>query len=161
MESPRMGRTAGLRRLHPRPGGLRRYGGLGSRMARSAGLKLSGSPRSTWLYLARPAGDARLGGTRMRRDAGLELAGLGAGLHRTRSSRATGLDRTGMTRAAGLYLAGPASHAGLRLPRLSRCPGGCRLSRQGGSHRMDLLIGRQLLNLSLLLRGQLHGGPGR
>lgn len=190
MESPRMGRTAGLRRdgalgrlrrLHPRPGGLRRYGGLGSRMARSAGLKLSRSPRSTGLYSAGSFGDARLGGTRMRSDARLELAGSGAGLHlpgvrrdarlhlagpsaglhHARSSRATRLNRTGLNRAAGLHLAGPAGRPGLKLSGPSRGSGGCRLSRQGGSHRTDLLIGRQLLNLPLLLRGQLHGGPGR
>lgn len=170
MESPGMARTAGLRRygglgrlrrLHPRSGGLRGYGGLGGRMARSARLKLSGSPRSTWLCLARPSGDAGLGCTRMRSYAGLELAGPGAGLNRTRSSRATGLDRTGLTRAAGLHLAGPDGRPGLKLSGPSRGSGGYRLSRQGGSHRTDLPVRRQLLDLPLLLRGQLHSGPGR
>jgi hypothetical protein len=142
LESPGMGRTARLRR----------YGGLGCRMARSARLKLSGSPRSTWLYLARPSGYTRLGYTRVSRSARLHLA---------RSSRRTGLDRTGMTRSAGLHLAGPTSHAGLRLSGSSRGPGGCRLARQGRSHRLDPLVRRQLLNLGLLVRGQLHGGPGR
>ncbi len=156
----RYGRCGRDCRLHPRSGGLRRYGGLGGRMARSARLKLSGSPRSTWLCLARPSGDAGLHLPGVRSYAGLELAGPGAGLNRTRSSRATGLDRTGMTRGSGLHLSGPAGRRGLKLSGPCRGSGGYRLSRQGGSHRTDLLIGRQLLNLPLLLRGQLHSGPG-
>ncbi len=123
-----MGRTAGLRRdgalgrlrrLHPRPGGLRRYGGLGSRMARSARLKLSGSPRSTWLYLARPSGDARLGCTRMRRDARLELTRSGAGLH-----------LPGTRSDARLHLSGPAGHTGLDCAGMSR-------SHRAAPHRDD------------------------
>ena len=130
LESPGMGRTAGLRR----------YGGLGCRMPRSARLKLSGSPRRS-LDLARPSGYARLGCTGLNRSARLKL---------TRPSGYARLHRPGVR-----------SYAGLKLSGSSWGPGGCRLPRQGGSHRTDLLVRRQLLDLPLLLRGQLHGGPGR
>ena len=161
LESSGMTRTAGLARY---AGG----GWLGRRVARSAGLKLSGSTRSTWLYLARPSGNAGLEGARLSWTARLHLARPDTGLHRpgVRSYARLDLTRSGAglhhaSRAAGLHLAGPAGYPGLWLSGSSRGPGGYRLPRQGGSHRLDPLVRRQLLNLGVLLRGQLHGGPGR
>ena len=102
---------------------LRRYGGSGRRMTRIARLKLSGSPRSTWLHLAMPSGDARLGCTGV---------GWSARLHLTRPDAR--LHRTGARSSARLHLSGPAGYArsGLRRDESEHRPAS---GRAGRGHR--------------------------
>ena len=111
-------------------------------------------------------GHARLNCARANRGAaGLHLTRLATRLDLTRL--AAGLHRTWLRSHAGLWLSRFSSHSRLHLTGLA---GNCRLdlsgfgagltrdaagglSRQGRLHRLDLFVGRQLLNLGLLLRG--------
>ncbi len=90
---------------------------------------------------------ARLDLTRF--NPGLHLSGFSSGLYRS------GLDLSRFPGGSRLHLA----RFGSRLyPRLDRR---FDLAGQGGLYRINLLLRRQLLDLLLLLWGQLHGSLGR
>ena len=80
--------------------------------------------------------------TGLRSHTGLHLTGL-SGLNHTRFGWGTGLDHARLCRPARLHR-----------PRFSRSAARRhRLTQQGRFHRLDLFVGRQLLDLRLLLRG--------
>lgn len=139
-----------LGRLHARFSRLRWYCGLsrdGAGFAGHARLNCARANRgAAGLHLTRLA-------TR------LNLTRLAAGLHRTWLRSYAGLHLTGFGTwlyRSGLDLTGPPLDSRLHLARLGSglAPWLDRrfdLTRQGRLHRLDLFVGRQLLNLGLLL----------
>jgi len=106
-------------------------GTTGLCLSRFAGLNLTWFPKDSRLHLSGLAGNRRLDLTGFSRDARLH-------------SRFSSHSRLHLSRLAGNWR--------LDLSGFSRDAAGG-LPHQGGFHRVDLFVGRQLVDLGLLLRG--------
>ena len=124
--------------------GLRRHRGF-SRLGRLHAARFSGLRRHCRLSRDGAGFCSRLHLSRFATR--LDLTRLAAGLHRTglHLTGFSGLNHTRFGWGAGLDHARLCRPARLHRPRFSRSA--------GGRHRLDLFVGRQLLNLGLLLRG--------